>query len=62
MNNKIQDIIFDALQNSYVDAIVIHKIDSENSAIEMDYYKITEELMDALDKNGYHISKKVEDK
>ena len=61
MKNKIKDIVFNALLTSYSDSIIIHKIDSKNSAIEMDYNKITKEILDAIDKNGYKIIKKIKD-
>ena len=61
MKNQIKDIIFNALLTSYSDSIIIHKIDSKNSAIEMDYHKITKEILDAIDKNGYKIIKKIKD-
>ena len=61
MKNQIKDIVFNALLTSYSDSIIIHKIDSKNSAIEMDYNKITKEILDAIDKNGYKIIKKIKD-
>jgi hypothetical protein len=56
-DNDIKEIIFDALQNSYADAVIVHKIDSENSAIEMDYHMIAYSIINSLDENGYQIIK-----
>lgn len=58
MPNPVKEIIFNALQNSYSDSIVIHTIDDENSAIEMDYHKITKAILKALGENNYKIVQK----
>jgi hypothetical protein len=57
MNEEIKNIIFNALQDSYVDCVIIHKIDNQNSAIEMDYHKIAQSLLDALFNKNYKITK-----
>jgi hypothetical protein len=56
-NKEIKEIIFDALQHSYADAVIVHKIDSENSAIEMDYHMIAYAIIDKLNENKYQIVK-----
>ena len=56
-NKEIKEIIFDALQHSYADAVIVHKIDSENSAIEMDYHMIAYTIIDKLNENKYQIVK-----
>jgi hypothetical protein len=57
MNEEIKNIIFNALQDSYVDCVIIHKIDNQNSAIEMDYHKIAKFLIDSLLDKNYEITK-----
>jgi len=57
MTDEIKDILFTALQNSYVDSVIIHKIDSENSAIEMDYEAIACAVLKALSDNNYNVVK-----
>lgn len=56
-NNPVKNIIYDALQQSASDYIIIHRIDPKNSAMEIDYEKITREILKSLAKNGYKIIK-----
>jgi hypothetical protein len=60
MTDEIKDIIFKALQDSYVQAVIIHNIDGENSAIEMDYETIASVIINSLSDNNYEIIKTVE--
>lgn len=57
IDNNVKEIIFDALQHSYADAVIVHKIDSENSAIEMDYHMIAYAIIEKLNDCGYQITK-----
>ena len=56
--NPIKDLIFVALQDSFSDSVVFHKIDEDNSIIEMDYEKITRSILKSLAKEGYQITLK----
>jgi hypothetical protein len=56
--NPIKDLIFVALQDSFSDSVVFHKIDDDNSIIEMDYEKITKAILKSLAKEGYQITPK----
>jgi nitrogen regulatory protein PII-like uncharacterized protein len=53
--NPVKDIIFQALQNSASDNIVMHTIDDENGVIEIDYEKITRAILKALNNAKYKI-------
>ncbi len=53
--NPIKDLIFVALQDSFSDSVTFHKIDDDNSIIEMDYEKITKTILESLDQEGYRI-------
>jgi len=53
--NPIKDLIFVALQDSFSDSVTFHKIDDDNSVIEMDYDKITKAILKSLDQEGYRI-------
>jgi len=44
-----------ALQDSFSDSVTFHKIDEDNSIIEMDYEKITKSILESLDQEGYRI-------
>lgn len=55
MTDEIKSILFEALQTSFVHSVIIHKIDNENSAIEMDYESIADAIINALFENGYDI-------
>lgn len=55
--NPVKNIIFEALQNSVPEYVIVHKIDPQNSAIEIDYEKITKHILRLLAKNGYKITK-----
>ena len=56
--NPVKDLIFVALQDSFSDSVVFHKIDDDNSIIEMDYNKITRAILKSLAKEGYQITLK----
>lgn len=58
MSNPVKDIIFKALQDSFSENVVFHKIDDDNSIIEMDYNEITREILKYLSKEGYQITLK----
>lgn len=58
---EIKEIIFDALQHSYADSVIVHKIDSENSAIEMDYESIAAAIINALTNKDYIILKNLDE-
>lgn len=58
---EIKEIIFYALQHSYADSVIVHKIDSENSAIEMDYESIATAIINALADKNYAILKNVDE-
>ena len=58
MSNPVKDIIFKALQDSFSANVTFHKIDDDNSVIEMDYNKITKEILKSLAKAGYQITLK----
>lgn len=53
--NPIKDLIYQALQDSASNNIVMHKIDDENGVIEIDYEKITKAILKSLAKAGYKI-------
>lgn len=53
--NPIKDLIFVALQDSFSSSVTFHKIDEDNSVIEMDYHKITKAILKSLAKDGYKI-------
>ena len=55
MPNPIKIIIFKSLQDSFAENVTFHKIDDENSIIEMDYERITREILRDLQKEGYSI-------
>lgn len=55
--NPVKDIIYQALQNSVTEHIVIHKIDNDNSIMEVDYEKITKSILKSLNENKYKIIK-----
>lgn len=55
MSNTIKDIIFKALQDSFSENVVFHKIDEKNSIIEMDYEKITKAILKSLAQAEYKI-------
>ena len=53
--NPIKDLIFVALQDSFSSSVTFHKIDEDNSVIEMDYDRITKAILKSLAKDGYKI-------
>lgn len=55
--NPVKNIIYDALQKSASDHIIIHRIDPKNSVMEIDYEKITKAILKSLNDNGYKIVK-----
>lgn len=55
MPNPIKVVIFKSLQDSFAENVIFHKIDDENSIIEMDYESITREILRDLQKEGYSI-------
>ena len=55
MPNPIKVVIFKSLQDSFAENVTFHKIDDENSIIEMDYERITKEILRDLQKEGYSI-------
>ena len=55
--NPVKDIIYTALQNSASESIVIHRIDQKNSAMEINYEKITKSILKSLNDGGYKIVK-----
>ena len=55
MPNPIKGIIFKALQDSFSESVVFHKIDDTNSIIEMDYEKITKAILKSLAQADYKI-------
>ena len=55
MPNPIKVVIFKSLQDSFAENVTFHKIDDENSIIEMDYERITREILRDLQKEGYSI-------
>lgn len=55
--NPVKDIIYQALQNSVTEHIVMHKIDNDNSVMEVDYEKITKSILKSLNENQYKIVK-----
>lgn len=55
MPNPIKVVIFKSLQDSFAENVTFHKIDDENSIIEMDYESITREILRDLQKEGYSI-------
>jgi hypothetical protein len=56
--NPVKDLIFVALQDSFSDSVTFHKIDEDNSIIEMDYENITKAILKSLAKEGYQITLK----
>ena len=54
--NPVKNILYGALQKS-VDYISIHRIDRENSIIDIDYEKITKTILKSLSESGYKIIK-----
>jgi nitrogen regulatory protein PII-like uncharacterized protein len=57
MPNPVKDIIYQALQDSASNNIVMHTIDDENGVIEINYEKITKAILKSLNNNGYKIVK-----
>lgn len=57
-NNPVKQIIYQALQDSAPEGIVMHAIDNDNGVIEIDYEKITRAILKALTKENYQIMKK----
>ena len=55
MPSPIKVVIFKSLQDSFAENVTFHKIDDENSIIEMDYERITREILRDLQKEGYSI-------
>ena len=55
MPNPIKVVIFKSLQDSFAENVTFHKIDDENSIIELDYERITREILRDLQKEGYSI-------
>jgi len=53
--NKVKQIIYNSLQESANDGIQVHRIDSVNSIIEIDYEKITNKILKDLAKEKYKI-------
>jgi hypothetical protein len=58
MSNPIKNIIFKALQDSFSENVIFHKIDDSNSIIEMNYEKITKTILKCLAQSGYKITPK----
>ena len=56
MSDPIKDVIFKSLQDSFAENVTFHKIDDDNSIIEMNYERITREILRDLQKQGYTIS------
>ena len=54
-NNPVKQIIYQALQDSAPQGIVMHAIDNDNGVIEIDYEKITKAILKSLAKDGYKI-------
>ena len=57
MPNPVKDIIYQALQDSASNNIVMHTIDDQNGVIEINYEKITKAILKSLNSNGYKIVK-----
>ncbi len=55
MTTNIDQIIFESLKNIFNTALIIHTIDSANSAMEIDYEKIAKAIIDDLGNNNYFI-------
>lgn len=57
VDEVLKEILSNALQESYVQSVIVHKIDNENSAIEMDYDTIVFAILQSLKDNDYEIIK-----
>lgn len=53
--NPVKDLIYQALQDSAPNNIVMHAIDHDNGVIEIDYEKITKAILKSLSSAGYKI-------
>lgn len=56
--NPVKEIIYQALQDSAPDGIIMHAIDNDNGVIEIDYEKITKAILKSLAEENYKIVKK----
>ena len=56
--NPVKEIIYEALQGSASNSIIMHAIDKDNGVIEIDYEKITRAILKSLAENEYKITKK----
>jgi hypothetical protein len=52
---QTRQVIFEALKNIFTSALTVHTIDSNNSAMELDYDMIADEIIFQLNENGYSI-------
>ena len=53
--NPVKELIYQALQDSAANNIVMHTIDDQNGVIEIDYEKITRAILKSLSNAGYKI-------
>ena len=52
---QTRQVIFEALKNIFTSALTVHTIDSNNSAMELEYDMIADEIIFQLNENGYSI-------